>query len=239
MFTLIELLVVIAIIAILASLLLPALRSAREAVKGIDCASNQRQVMIAYLQYSDDYNDFVPGYQFRRTWAEWPWCVYFIGWKNCDPFGGSAGPDYLRNRTVVRCPYFPPTKAILENDSGPAWYTYGVLGSYGTVNGLDLSKAGRGYFEPNGSWGGHIWNMKKIPAPEKIPWIADSATGGQQSDMFSVSSTWPAGGYAVMTRHNERANVTFVDGHVDQLKGTELNGAAGIGRYYTGTGAKR
>ncbi|HBC87965.1 MAG TPA: hypothetical protein DCZ94_13520, partial [Lentisphaeria bacterium] len=233
---------VIAIIAILASLLLPALRSAREAVKGIDCVSNQRQVMISYIQYSDDFNDYVPGYQFRRTWAEWPWCVYFIGWKNSDPWPGSSGPDYLKNRTVVRCPYFPPTKAILESDSGPAWYTYGVLGTYGTVNGIDLSKAGRGFYESNGSWGGHSWNMKKIPSPEKIPWIADSATGGaslQQSDMFSVSSTWPAGGYAVMTRHNERANVTFVDGHVDSFKGPELKSGAGIGRYYTGQGGKR
>lgn len=59
-FTLIELLVVIAIIGILASLLLPALQSARKAVKCTACASQQKQLGSSLLMYANDYNARVP-----------------------------------------------------------------------------------------------------------------------------------------------------------------------------------
>lgn len=59
-FTLVELLVVVAIIGILIGLLMPAVQSAREAARRMNCISNLRQVGLATLMFHDVHRELPP-----------------------------------------------------------------------------------------------------------------------------------------------------------------------------------
>lgn len=56
-FTLVELLVVVSIIALMMSIALPTLTRAQRKGEGIHCLANERQLMLAWLQYAMDSDD--------------------------------------------------------------------------------------------------------------------------------------------------------------------------------------
>jgi prepilin-type N-terminal cleavage/methylation domain-containing protein/prepilin-type processing-associated H-X9-DG protein len=148
-FTLIELLVVIAIIAILAAILFPVFAQAKAAAKKAASISNGKQIALAQLMYSGDYDDtfvveaawdpnnapaFFGGYPFQP----WTWLVL----------------PYQKNGDIDHDPQAPPNDpwpstwgTLLPKVLHPQYgynYTYlsPLLGNSPIING------GGGFFSP-------------------------------------------------------------------------------------------
>src|SRR4051812_22853921 len=62
-FTLVELLVVIAIITALLAFLMPALAKARRQANQVACASNMRQIGLAFFMFVNDHQGHLPACQ--------------------------------------------------------------------------------------------------------------------------------------------------------------------------------
>ena len=173
-FTLIELLVVIAIIAILAAIIFPVFAQVRGNARKIACVSNLKQIGMANLMYSQDYDDLpvwggdppdlsgawgnnpdvalfrpqhevlMPYIKNREVWR----CPADTGFDYCGPYEGTTLPSHPSSYAKWGSSYITRTEIILMQR--PLSTLEAV-----TFDGQTLGSAGIGlFFDAVGYWHG-------------------------------------------------------------------------------------
>ncbi len=112
-FTLVEVLVVIAIIGILIALLLPAVQSAREAARRMQCANNLKQLALALHNYHGSHSTFPPGFMVRgclgnTTPGGWAWGVFLMPYIEQSSLRDSLSPTKYTLEQVINDPALLP-----------------------------------------------------------------------------------------------------------------------------------
>jgi len=208
-FTLIELLVVIAIIAILAAILFPVFARAKAKARQASCMSNMKQIALAFLMYTSDYDGKFPavyndalGYPAGRIiWAD---CIY----------------PYVKNRQLFACP-----SAGINIDPIPGRWPGNLQATRYCMNMVHDWD----WPEDCATWSGtHVFPVGE----EELAWPSESAlileSGNAWWCHWFPASGWNATGTTsdgylyligrlgetIWPRHQDGCNVAFCDGHV-------------------------
>lgn len=141
-FTLIELLVVVAIISILAAILFPVFARARENARRASCMSNMKQLGLAFMQYTQDYDEWLPLDTYANPWDTGiaPYSGIKVLYEASSPVPplifrcpSDTGRDGTRSYAVPYGANYAGTN-VLENAS----YVFGYDTTLGIIRGVNL-----------------------------------------------------------------------------------------------------
>jgi prepilin-type N-terminal cleavage/methylation domain-containing protein/prepilin-type processing-associated H-X9-DG protein len=246
-FTLIELLVVIAIIAILAAILFPVFAQAREKARAIACVSNEKQIGLAFMQYSEDNDETLPSGSEVNYGG-----LLGAGWA------GQVYP-YIKSTAVFHCPDDSTTGNPNANPpTYPVSYAYNTLipNSFNACKGhlaaltspvktvmlsevqgdaaaVDAPNEGCQTPFPNvAPNGGSAYSCSGqfSPASTGNDFFAGEGNGGNSSTVLGATG-WLSGnlsGYIAQKygRHSESSNYIFADGHAKYVQATMISPGA-------------
>ncbi len=195
-FTLIELLVVIAIIAILAAILFPVFQKVRENARRTACLSNEKQLGLAFVQYSQDYDELMPSAVKGATGANllggWMFYSVFGGTTAgaFDPTQGSIYP-YVKSKGVYVCP-----DDSTGQTAGDTYALSSCIDQF-TMVGIPLAP-GKG--------------LAQFDNPSGTLLLTEEGSGGgaaaTTNDAYFLFGT-----DSVSLRHTGGVNMLYVDGH--------------------------
>jgi prepilin-type N-terminal cleavage/methylation domain-containing protein/prepilin-type processing-associated H-X9-DG protein len=197
-FTLIELLIVIAIIGVLAALLLPALQSARAKARRTSCASNLRQLGMAFQGYVEDWGGIFPidDDPVHGDPTYWLWMGR--------GFRPMIAPYVVDEMAVFWCP--DDTKAVNKYDGTSYAYSMSFYHTPDQINAM--TSPANTYSNPVPSVPQYLARVR-YPSSKIIcgEWLSN------HQRVVGDSGWW--------TWEGSR-NYLFVDGHVQSLTATSL-----------------
>lgn len=197
-FTLIELLTVIAIIAILASMIMPSLSRAREMARRSSCASNMKQLGLAFIQYTQDYDERFPK---AGNWQAWGNGGHWVKGVN-----SADGSTALAKFTKAE-DYAPRGNKV--DIIGGAIYPYTkAVQIYVCPSSRDGQATGLSY-SMNCTLSGQA--QFSVQSDTEVALLVDEA---YPSDGYFWATTDSSASDQMTQIHNGGGNILFCDGHV-------------------------